>query len=171
MSSNPGSNDHRQLRPTTDRARESLFNILNNIVDFDGLKCLDLFAGTGAVGFELLSRGAANVSFVESSAKQAKLIEKTAISLGCDSQIEIFTEDAANFLLRHEGEFYDFVFSDPPYRHNDNERWLSLLSALKFNIFVFEYGSTEKPDFTLGGFSSIERKTGITNFKIFVSEN
>jgi 16S rRNA (guanine966-N2)-methyltransferase len=169
--SKPGSSSNLKLRPTTDRARESLFNILNNIVDFEGLKCLDLFAGTGAVGFELLSRGAANISFIESSSEQAKLIRKTAMELGCDSQIEIFNEDAEDFLLRHKGEFYDFVFSDPPYGYGDNQRWLNLLSAFKFNIFVFEHGSAEKPDFTFEGFSLIERKTGITNFKIFISEN
>ncbi|WP_290376497.1 RsmD family RNA methyltransferase, partial [Duncaniella muris] len=59
-------------RPTTDFARENIFNVIENMVDIEGLRCLDLFAGTGAVSFELLSRGAASVTSVEKSATQAR---------------------------------------------------------------------------------------------------
>ncbi len=159
------------LRPTTDRARESLFNILNNIIDFDGLKCLELFAGTGAVGFELLSRGAATVSFVESSPAQAALIEKTAMELGCAAQAEIKVQNAAGYLAGHKGEFFDLVFADPPYHAADNELWLNALASLKFNVFVFEHGGINVPPVGLTGFTVMDRKTGITNFRIYISDD
>lgn len=69
-------------RPTTDFARENIFNVIENMVDIEGLRCLDLFAGTGAVSFELLSRGAASVTSVEKSATQARFIEKVKQELG-----------------------------------------------------------------------------------------
>ena len=162
--------EHKSLRPTTDRARESLFNILNNIIDFEGLKCLDLFAGTGSVGFELISRGANSVSFVESSQMQVKLIEKTAEELGCQSQIEVHMQNAAAYLSEHKGGYFDLIFADPPYNAVENEKWPGALARIGFNIFVFEHG-LYKPDYVFSGYEIMERKTGITNFKIYISEN
>ncbi|HAP50419.1 MAG TPA: 16S rRNA (guanine(966)-N(2))-methyltransferase RsmD, partial [Porphyromonadaceae bacterium] len=72
-------------RPTTDMARENLFNVLNNFIDFDGITALDLFAGTGAISFELLSRGAAAVTAVEMARTQTAFINKVKAMLADDN--------------------------------------------------------------------------------------
>ena len=84
----PKSNPKREaifpLRPTSDRARETLFDILINYIEFDSLRCLDLFTGTGALGFEALSRGAGFCCFVDVSKEALNSVKKTADELGCN---------------------------------------------------------------------------------------
>ena len=116
LSSLPGPD----LRPTADRLRETLFNILTagNPSALEGTVWLDLYAGTGAVGIEALSRGAAMVYFVENSARAAGLIKKNLESLGIETGFEIIARDAAQALPKLEagGAVADFIFIDPPYR-------------------------------------------------------
>lgn len=163
--------NHRSLRPTTDRARESLFNILNNIIDFDGLNSLDLFAGTGAVGFELISRGAAFVSFVDISAKQLKLIESTAEELGCKENISITKQEVKNFLIKNKGSFYDLIFADPPYNSDEADKeWLNYIKDIGFTVLIIEEGPADNYELQIEGYEMLRRKTGITKFKIFVSD-
>jgi 16S rRNA (guanine(966)-N(2))-methyltransferase RsmD len=108
------------IRPTSDRLRETLFNVLTagNASAMEGLVWIDLFAGTGAVGIEALSRGAAKVYFVESSAAAARVIRQNLKSLLVTSGCEVIQDDAAKALrrLQAEGVVADFVFLDPPYR-------------------------------------------------------
>jgi 16S rRNA (guanine966-N2)-methyltransferase len=111
------------LRPTADRLRETLFNVLaaGDPNSFDGKIWLDLCAGTGAVGIEALSRGAAKVYFVECSTEAASLIQRNLRSLGLDgsetSGFELLREDITRALRRLAGKVaVDFVFLDPPYR-------------------------------------------------------
>jgi 16S rRNA (guanine966-N2)-methyltransferase len=108
------------IRPTADRLRETLFNVLTawNPAGLEGSVWIDLFAGTGAVGIEALSRGAAQVYFVESSAAAAKVIRQNLKSLQVTSGCEVIQNDAAKALrrLQAEGVVADFVFLDPPYR-------------------------------------------------------
>lgn len=108
------------IRPTSDRLRETLFNVLTagNASAMEGSVWIDLFAGTGAVGIEALSRGAAKVYFVESSAAAAKVIRQNLKSLQVESGFEVIQSDAAKALrrLQAEGVLADFVFLDPPYR-------------------------------------------------------
>jgi 16S rRNA (guanine966-N2)-methyltransferase len=108
------------IRPTTDQLRETLFNVLTagNAGALEGLVWIDLFAGTGAVGIEALSRGAEKVYFVESSAAAAKVIRQNLKSLQVESGFEVIQGDAAKALrrLQAEGVAADFVFLDPPYR-------------------------------------------------------
>ena len=103
------------LRPTSDRLRESLFNILGPAVS--GSVFVDVFAGTGAVGIEALSRGAADVVFVEQHAPAVALIERNLRSLGIASGAEILAMDAVKALERLAARRFraDFVFLDPPY--------------------------------------------------------
>jgi 16S rRNA (guanine966-N2)-methyltransferase len=107
------------IRPTSDRLRETLFNVLcaGNPSALELTVWLDLFAGTGAVGIEAMSRGAAEVTFVESSPKAAELIAKNLRSLGILGQFEILKMDVAAALRKLEaaGKSADFVFLDPPY--------------------------------------------------------
>jgi len=108
------------LRPTADRLRESLFNVLSagNQAVFEGKVWLDLCAGTGAVGIEALSRGAAKVYLVESSTAAAGLIQRNLASLGMVEGFEVLKEDVTPALrtLEAKNVTADFIFLDPPYR-------------------------------------------------------
>lgn len=100
-----------QLRPTPDRVRETLFNWLGQRLD--GLACLDLFAGSGALGFEALSRGASRVVMVERDRGVAAALRESAVELKAD-ELEIVEADALAYLER-DGEKFDVAFVDPPY--------------------------------------------------------
>jgi 16S rRNA (guanine966-N2)-methyltransferase len=112
----------KKVRPTSDRVREALFNILGD--EIRGAGVLDLFAGTGAFGFEALSRGAARVVFVEHDPRIARMISQTAELFDVAAQCEIVTAHAERALklprLQH-GSFA-IVFLDPPYASNHAER-------------------------------------------------
>lgn len=100
-------------RPTTDFARENIFNVIENLEDLEGKTALDLFAGTGAVSFEFLSRECARVTAVEKAATQYNFIRKVAQTLG-DDNITVVRGDALRFLATARVP-YDIVFADPPY--------------------------------------------------------
>lgn len=102
-------------RPTTDFARENIFNVIENHIDIEGIEALDLFAGTGAVTFELLSREAASVTAVEKAATQFRFIEKTAQTLG-EKNLRLIRGDVFKFIASATRP-YDFIFADPPYDH------------------------------------------------------
>jgi 16S rRNA (guanine966-N2)-methyltransferase len=102
------------LRPTTDRVRESLFNVLNHQIDFDGLRVLDLFAGTGALGLEALSRGASYVTFVDDGRAAQTLIRKNIELTGSNDRTDLIRRDATR-LGDNPDMPYDLVFLDPPY--------------------------------------------------------
>ncbi|MEX0327109.1 MAG: 16S rRNA (guanine(966)-N(2))-methyltransferase RsmD [Ruegeria sp.] len=102
------------LRPTTDRVRESLFNVLAHQIDFDGLQILDLFAGTGALGLEALSRGAAKVTFVDDGRAAQSLIRKNIDLTRSADRTNLIRRDATR-LPENTDTPYDLVFLDPPY--------------------------------------------------------
>jgi 16S rRNA (guanine(966)-N(2))-methyltransferase RsmD len=114
------------LRPTSDRLRETLFNVIADRVE--GSRFLDVFAGTGAVGIEALSRGAREVLFIENHGPAAALIEKNLESLGLRAEARVVALDALRGLQRLAGEAaakpkdYDIVFLDPPYAAAENYR-------------------------------------------------
>jgi 16S rRNA (guanine966-N2)-methyltransferase len=102
------------LRPTSDRLRETLFNVLAPRVD--GARVLDAFAGTGALGFEALSRGAAHVVFVERERRAADAIARTARDWGVEGDYTIHVGDAVEWLRRFaDGPRFDLILLDPPY--------------------------------------------------------
>ena len=115
------------LRPTPDRVRETLFNWLGQ--DLDGLSCLDLFAGSGALGFEAASRGAAKVVMVESAPKVLAALEANAKMLDAGERLEIVGADAVKFASNTALRF-DVLFLDPPYRQGWIERMAPLLPRL-----------------------------------------
>ena len=158
------------VRPTSDRAKETLFNVLNNRIDFDETTCLDLFAGSGSLGFEALSRGAKRCDFVELSAHQIQMLKKTADSIGCTNGINIYKEDAIAFLETNAGGSYDLIFADPPYAYENYNELLTGVLNLKFSIFVVEFGAEGKFLYEIKEFDIIDKKIGVTNFKIFVSK-
>lgn len=100
-------------RPTTDFAREGLFNVLANTYDFNGLVVLDLFAGTGSIGLEFASRGAAQVDMVEINARSVAFLQRTARQLGIEN-LRVIRSDASKFIRQCRNR-YDLVFADPPY--------------------------------------------------------
>jgi len=102
------------LRPTPDRVRETLFNWLGQRLE--GLACLDLFAGSGALGFEAASRGAARVVMVEQDSSALAVLNETRARLGA-RQVELVRGDAFEY-LEGAGERFDVVFLDPPFRQN-----------------------------------------------------
>ncbi len=119
------------LRPTSDRLRETLFNVLAAAHDLQGSVWLDLYAGTGAVGLEALSRGARQVYFVESAKKHARLLRENLASLGISTGYELHEREVAQALplLDSTGVVCDFVFLDPPYRMRGSyEQTLGYLS-------------------------------------------
>lgn len=105
------------IRPTTDRTRESLFNILTHAYPevFDGTRVLELFAGTGAVGLEALSRGAAQVLFVETSVEGRGLLRTNIETLGVQGRAKIFRRDATDLGAPGTMQPFHFLFADPPY--------------------------------------------------------
>jgi 16S rRNA (guanine966-N2)-methyltransferase len=101
-------------RPTADRVRETLFSMLvSRLGSFDGVRVADLFAGSGALGFEALSRGAAHVTFVERDAKAIVAIRANAANLGCADRIAVMTSSA---LTLPPSAPFDLVLADPPYQ-------------------------------------------------------
>jgi 16S rRNA (guanine966-N2)-methyltransferase len=108
------------LRPTPERVRETLFNWLRD--DIRGAHCLDLFAGSGALGFEALSRGAATVTAVERNRAVAQRLRDNASLVGAADRMAVVPSDAARFLKMPPARPYDIVFLDPPFaerRHDD----------------------------------------------------
>jgi 16S rRNA (guanine966-N2)-methyltransferase len=114
------------LRPTPDRVRETLFNWLGQTME--GRSCLDLFAGSGALGFEAASRGAARVVMVENDRSVFAALSKTSVAIGA-RQVELVCDDAFAYLNRTR-ERFDVVFLDPPFRQNALPALLEALPAL-----------------------------------------
>ena len=102
------------VRPTTDMAKESLFNILNNYFYFDRVTVLDLFAGTGNLTYEFASREALSVTSVDSYQACTDFIRRTVDKLGYGSQVSVVKADAFLFTQRCRQQF-DIIFADPPY--------------------------------------------------------
>ena len=126
------------IRPTTDRAREAVFNSLFSFGGVESLKVADLFAGTGALGLEALSRGAAHVTFVESSASAVKILRSNIANLGYEDRSAVVSRDVMSELMpggRLERQSFDLAFCDPPYAF---ARWDELLSKLNCQILVAE---------------------------------
>ncbi len=102
-----------KARPTTDFAKEGLFNVLDNIISFDGIRVLDLFSGTGSISYECASRGAESIYSVELDFQNSRYIKNTSEELGLGS-IRVIKTDAFKFISTC-GLKFDFIFADPPY--------------------------------------------------------
>lgn len=115
----------KQTRPTTDFAREGLFNILNNQLDFDGLQVLDLFSGSGAVAVEFISRGVKRAISVEQEVMCVKFIHMLKGDFKIDN-LEIVKSDALKFIKKTHLPF-DIIFADPPYDYDDYEALINVV--------------------------------------------
>ncbi len=130
------------IRPTTDKVKESIFNIIQ--FDIEGRRVLDLFAGTGQLGIECLSRGAASVTFVDQSKESVSIVKQNLKA--CGFEAKVFTEDSIAF-LNHCGKF-DIILLDPPYATNLLDRALEIINCVDIltegGIIMCESGR-EKP--------------------------
>lgn len=155
------------VRPTTDMAKEALFNILNNQLDFEGLKILDLFSGTGNISMEFASRGAESVVSVDISAGCVRYLKDIARQHKV-STITPLKADVFKF-LKEENEQFDLIFADPPY----DLAQIPLITELVFEkkllnaggMLIIEHPSSKKldnhPNFTE------QRKYGYSSFSFF----
>ena len=124
------------LRPTSAKVREAVFNIIHERIR--GAKFLDLFAGSGAVGLEAMSRGALEVTFVESARKRIMQLRKAVQSLGLADKAVIIHEDVLHFLVKAGSEEYDIIFADPPYSYE----YLHDVIEVIYNRCILKKGGT-----------------------------
>ncbi len=129
----------KNVRPTSSLVKEAMFSMLNSLflnytVSIEEFNCLDLFSGSGALGFEALSRGAKSVTFVDNSPESISTIKQNIKILHLDDQSKVIRSDVINFLNQNEVVF-DLVFCDPPYGYSE---FSELLLAKYFRFGVFE---------------------------------
>lgn len=111
--------DSKLIRPTTDRVRETLFNLLNNKIDFNDIKVLDIYAGSGSLGLECISRGAGEVHFVEKNFLIYKNLQENINSLDAGTECRIFKMEALRFSQISDHDKYDLILADPPFFTDD----------------------------------------------------
>lgn len=156
-----------KARPTTDFAKENIFNVLNGYIDFDGSAALDLFAGTGSISLEMLSRGCAPVVSVEADRDHAAFIAQCMKKIGTTDNV-LIRGDVFRFLKKCHEQF-DFIFADPPYALEN----LADIPALVLGndllkpdgIFVLEHGKNY--DFSQEPRFVEHRNYGSVNFSLF----
>jgi 16S rRNA (guanine966-N2)-methyltransferase len=155
------------VRPTTDFAKESLFNILNNYYEFEDLKVLDLFCGTGNITYEFLSRGSKEITCVDESYLCVSFVKKSIEALKMHPA-KVIKTDVFSF-LKNDIATYDIIFADPPYDLNGIDRISTLVfekNLLKENgMLIIEHG----PKTNLSGQPHFKehRKYGNVNFSFF----
>ncbi len=158
-------------RPTTDIAKEGLFNILQNNLDFEELKVLDLFGGTGCISYELASRGAPDITIVEKDDRMYDFIKKTAAELKFGN-FNVVKSDVFRFIdtAGQAATQYDFIFAGPPYA-------LAAIDELPLKIFEkkllkpkgwFVLEHTPRNDYKKFEHYKTERNYGTTIFSIFI---
>jgi 16S rRNA (guanine966-N2)-methyltransferase len=129
--------DSKFTRPTTDRVRETMFNILNNIFDFDDKRILDIYAGSGSLGFECLSRGAAQVDFIEKNPNVALNLSNNIKLLGVEESCNIHKTSALVYSSKQIENRYDLIIADPPFFEFDIYK---VVENIVKNNFLFETG-------------------------------
>ena len=129
------------LRPTSERVREAIFSSINSRIDLKQKVVLDLYAGTGALGIEALSRGAASCKFVEKQKDTCKVLGENLVNFDLLKQSSVENKSVENF-LKHNLNSYDLIFADPPYRTVNEADFISLLESSSVfkpgTLFLFE---------------------------------
>jgi 16S rRNA (guanine966-N2)-methyltransferase len=152
-----------KVRPTSDRAKETLFNILTNRIDLKGIRCLDLFCGTGNLGLECISRGAAMCYFVD---RDTKIVLENIKLLDAADKSKVYKSDAMAYLDKFNEKGIDLVFCDPPYSYEHYNDLIVKISLLK-TILVLEHSEyfNIKKDFEKYIF--LKKRIGTVNFTFF----
>jgi len=155
-------------RPTTDFAKENLFNVLENLVEWDELDALDLFAGTGSIGFEMLSRGCRSVTAVELKPKHASFIEKVAKELHAEDMI-VIRADAMRYVSSASKKSFGLIFADPPYDLPELPQLPNLVLSGNLlregGLFILEHPKNHS--FSACPFFTQQRIYGSVNFSFF----
>ena len=155
-------------RPTTDVAKEGLFNVISNNLDIEELKALDLFGGTGSISYELASRGANDLTIIEKDPKMYEFIKKTAAELKLEN-FKILKLDVFKFIEQCADKF-DFIFAGPPYALGNIDDLPKLIFEKQLlnskGWFVLEH--TPRNDYKKFSFYATERNYGTTIFSIFI---
>ncbi|MCK5134805.1 MAG: RsmD family RNA methyltransferase [Bacteroidales bacterium] len=159
-----------KLRPTTDFAKESLFNILIHQFDFENLDILDLFAGTGSITYEFASRNVRSIVTVEMVQVHFKFIQKTCSELEMD-QVTVIREDAFRY-LKNPYQSFDIIFADPPYDHPRLAELPDMVFSTEIltrgGLFILEHPASYTFSAHPGFFQ--HRKYGGVNFTMFSSD-
>ncbi len=160
------------VRPTTDMVKESLFNIIQ--FDIEGRSVLDLFAGTGQLGIEALSRGAKNAVFIDQSDRALKLVRANLKNTQLAERAEVYKEDALTFLRR--GRTFDLIFLDPPYETPLIEKALKTINEfdiLNENGIIICETKADKPlpDVTFPYQKGREYRYGRIRISLYLKEN
>ncbi len=163
-------------RPTTDFAKENLFNVLNNLIELDGTDCLDLFAGTGSISVELLSRNCRSLISVEKRREHSRFIHQISRELKEGEKHKVMQADVFKLLKskKFPSEGFDFIFADPPYQIEGLDTLPDLiLSENKLlradGLFVLEHPATY--DFSEHPHFAQHRSYGSVNFSFFTLED
>ena len=155
-------------RPTTDVAKEGLFNVISNNLDIEELKTLDLFGGTGSISYELASRGANEMTIIEKDPKMYEFIKKTAGELKLEN-FKVLKMDVFKF-IEHCTDKFDFIFAGPPYALANIDDLPKLIFEKQLlnskGWFVLEH--TPRNDYKKFPFYAAERNYGTTIFSIFI---
>jgi len=155
-------------RPTTDIAKEGLFNVLQNNLDFEEIRTLDLFGGTGSISYELASRGVMDLTIVEKDIAMYEFIKKTSAALKLEN-FKVVKLDVFKFILNCTEKF-DFIFAGPPYALttiNDLPKFIFEKQLLKKDgWFVLEH--TPRNDYKTYPYYKTERNYGSTIFTTFI---
>ena len=166
----------RDIRPTADRLRESVFNILMHAYDnpIDGVRVLDLFAGTGALGIEAISRGAAFTLFVDNGAEARALLRNNVEALGLGGVTKVYRRDATNLGPAHPVEPFALVFLDPPYGRSLADKALASLRDgqwLTPDALLVVEESTAAAFAAPAGFEQLERRAYDDTEFVFLRAN
>lgn len=157
-----------KARPTTDFAKENIFNVLTGYTDFDGANALDLFAGTGSITLELLSRGCSSVVSVELDRDHHRFILQCIDKLGDVENVQCLRADAFRFIKGCHRQF-NFIFADPPYALKELPQIPDLIFQNNLlaedGVFVFEHGKDN--DFSKHPRFVEHRSYGSVNFTLF----
>ena len=154
-----------KARPTTDFAKENIFNVMTGYIDFEGTEALDLFAGTGSITLELLSRGCKEVVSVEMDRDHARFIQQCIDKVGAENHT-LIKGDVFRFMKSCKRQF-DFIFADPPYSLPTLETIPDLALPLlkEGGLMVFEHG--KQNDFSQHPRFVEKRVYGAVNFSLF----
>lgn len=157
-------------RPTTDRVREALFSILTSRLDLNNVRVLDLYAGSGALGIEALSRGAGTATFVENSRKVATVLRRNLTDLELEDVSLVVQRPVLDFLKRTSGEAsarFDMVFADPPYGLKDVSRLPGLIQRCLSHSGLCAIEHSSEFDFANTPGFVLTRRYGISNISLF----
>lgn len=164
------------IRPTTDKVREAIFNILENHISFENKIIADICAGTGMLGFEAISRGCLKCHFVDKNIQSVNFIKSSAAILDINENLfKIYKNDALKFLKEFNNNYsgikFDLIFTDPPYKANFLNRMVELINIgnllAKKGIFVAEHDDTEILLFPENWQRLTSKTYGITQIEIY----